>query len=32
MYKKNKFEVSDFIRYEDMNGDVKCKNGVVWDG
>jgi len=27
--KKNKFEVSDFIRYEDMNGDVKCKK---WGG
>jgi len=27
-----KFEVSDFIRYEDINGDATEENGVVWGG
>jgi len=25
-----KFEVSISTRYEDMTGDIKCQNGVVW--
>jgi len=25
-----KFEVAMFIHYEDMKGDTKWKNGVVW--
>ena len=25
-----KLDVFNFIRYEDMNGDAKCRNRVVW--
>ena len=25
-----KFEVSIVIHYEDMKGDTKCRNGVIW--
>jgi len=25
-----KFEISTFTQYEDMKGDKKCRNWVVW--